>query len=320
MHPSDQLQDTDRRDYKEDHHGSNSSSEANQVDHAKKLVDIELSQNTKHENSAARARRVEDQVPISQFPLADDKRTMNEILRQWLANFNPFTYRDIMTIHLNSAHRTPVPMHALGEFRPDERFYAIFGLAKEIHKELGFWRRSLQYLGYLSIRGVYFNVGGDILHVMDAISVPYVEYSDRLVCFYPEDILPVYDESGTFKTQCIRSFELLNTMRSRVLQWWQSLLAAPQHTWPKRLRGIKMFMIEMVILAPRKYTLETKEIRPSQEAGGISPGSKPEPKVHSDIHWHINAALHHSCCLCLELHAWTTISSRARENRNYWTY
>jgi hypothetical protein len=320
VHPLDQLQDTDCRDYKEDHHGSNSSSEANQVDHAKKLVETELSQNTKHEKSAARARRVEDQVPISQFPSADDKRTMNEILRQWLANFNPFTYRDIMTIHLNSEHRKAVSVHALGGFRSDERFYAIFGLAKEIHKELGFWRRLLQDFGYSSIRGVYYNVGGDILHVMDAICVPYVEYSDRILCFYPEGILPVYDKRGTFKTQCIRSFELLKTMRFQVLQWWQNLLAAPQHTWAKRPREIKMLMVEMVVLAPKKYTLKTEEIRPSLKSEGMGSGPKPEPKVHSDVHWHINAALHHSCCLCLKLHAKTTISSRARANRKLWTY
>ena len=306
----------DVRVHEGDAHSSDGSSEVTQVYHAESSASSLLGDESIETH--VQAKNIRDQSPVLQLPSANDKRTVNEVLRQWLANFDPSTYRKIMTAKVLT--EPSVLMYRLGETRREPELSSFYTALTENYDELDFWTKiSLRILGIRpgdpEFTNYFINVVEDTLHVMDGISAPYVEYGNNFACFYPEGILPIYDDSGTVEMQGLRSFKLLNSMRYQVLQWWHDVLTAPRHTWTKKLRESSMFCISTLILVPEAYTSKMVELISWSETQGVYRRRKKQRGNHLNTYRHINAALHYCCRPSPSTTARTTLQSRAKQRR-----
>jgi hypothetical protein len=237
---------------------------------------------------------------VLESPLADDERTVKEVIYQWLTNFDPSTYCKVMTI--DTAECPNVPIYRLGEkrYEPELSSFteAIDKSGVYASTRIPLQRKSLETTSFwcassVSILGVW----KDVCHVLDSIHVPYFINKDHIVCFYPKGILPKYDWDDTVKTKGLQSFELLNTKRYKTLQWWHECLTSPQDTWTEKLRSVRSFRFE-ISGTDESLNFDVWELTPVSRI----PGNKHRWRM-SNTCKHICSALGHSCFALFETYS-----------------
>lgn len=290
-------------------HNATSPSKATHSHHAQSAL-TSLFKQAAQNKAHAKVSNTRYRSPVLQLPSINDKRTVNELLRQWLYKFEPSAYRKIMSVEVSSRPSSCVDMYLLEEDEEEVESSLLYRFSTEYRDRKNTWKLVARFQR-VDPGGLTMNLVEDTLHVMNSISVPWVEYEDGFACFYPEGILPKYGNDGTTDAQALESFELLQTMRPQLLQWWHDFLSAPQYTWGKKLRETRMFEVFLVVKAPKKYYLRMEELHTSSRAQDFRERLEKDRDDHSNIYRHIHAAIHHCCRLRLQAFADITPIDRA---------
>jgi len=238
-----------------------------------------------------------DEPSMLQPSLVGDRSSVNEVIRQWLANFDPLSYHKIMTIELLGHHI--VPMYRLGESKVKPELSSLYKkLTDDWHKR-GVWEKfRCRIMGADTAEPSNLTRGCDrlvmrITSALNFIHVPFVEREGSLFCFYPRGILPKYGHTGTAEAEMIQSFRLLGRKRHEVLQWWHDCLTSPQDTWTKKLRGVEIFEVQFRALDQwDDMAINLTTLFTAQDQNQLS---KKGPQYQSSEYRYVSAALLHSC-------------------------
>jgi hypothetical protein len=269
----------------------------------------------KHEETHVQTDSDQHKPFMLEPPIADDERTVKEVIYQWLTNFDPSTYRKVMTV--DTVEYPNVPMYRLGEKRWEPKlssFTEVINKSRLLAStRIALQRKSPGTTSYrctssVSILGVW----KDVCHVLDSIHVPYFGNEDHIVCVYPRGILPTYDRNDTGRNKGLGSFELLNMRRYETLQWWHDCLTSPQDTWTKKLRSVRLFKLE-ISGTNESLNFDFWELAPLSSKKGLTqiPANR-HPSKMSNTYRHICSALSHSCFLLFK--------SYCVQGRYRWTY
>ena len=275
-------------------------------------------QQQKHERTHVQTGNTKHEPSMLQPPTVDDKRSVNEVIYQWLTNFDPSTYRKITTIEVVGQHN--VLMYRLGRIRDDPelsplyRFYTNYGW-HQVYTFSEKLARRIQgfHPGKASWTNHFVNIVNDAWHVLDSIHVPYVGSGCYFYCFFPKSILLEYDCNSPIIKEGLRSFELLKLKRYEVLQWWHNCLTSPQDIWTEKLRACRIFEVSIHI-SNQNHNFDFQELTPLSSAHGLNQVPMKERQGYSNTHRHIEAALHHSCRLRSKTIAGGSQSSGAKQD------
>ena len=277
-------------------HSSDGPSEATSIHPIENLM-APHSRQGKVERKNLQIGNTKDEPSMLQPPLVGDRSSVNVVIRQWLANFDPLSYHEIMTIELLGHHI--VPMYRLGESKVKPEFSSLYKkLTDDWHKR-GVWEKfRCRIMGADTAEPSNLTGGCDrlvkrITSALNFIHVPFVEREGSLFCFYPRGILPKYGYTGAAEAETFKSFRLLEGKRHEVLQWWHNCLTSPQDTWTKKLREIEIIEVQFRALDQwDDMAIKLTTVFTAQDQNQLS---KKGPQYQSSEYRYVSAALLYSC-------------------------